>query len=53
MTNVLDINQCDRLPTVAESQDIGRAAREVALGQYGWDRLVSQLRAVAPAGSRA
>jgi hypothetical protein len=50
MQNVLDINRCDRLPTVEESQRIGRAAREVALGQYGWDRLVSQLRAVAPAG---
>jgi len=51
MANVIDINQCDRLPTPEESQRIGLAAREVALGQYGWDRLVSQLRAVAPAGA--
>jgi hypothetical protein len=53
MTNVLDINRCDRLPTGDESQQIGRAAREVALGRYGWDRLVSQLRAAAPTGARA
>jgi hypothetical protein len=53
MSNVIDINQCDRLPTAEESQRIGLAAREVALGQYGWDRLVSQLRAVAPTGARA
>jgi len=52
MTNVLDIHQCDRLPTREESQRIGRAAREVALGDYGWERLVSQLRAVVPAGRR-
>jgi len=52
MANVIDINQCDRLPTAEESGRIGRAARDVALGQYGWDRLVSQLRAVAPAGAR-
>jgi hypothetical protein len=49
MTNVVDINRCDRLPTREESELIGRAARKVALGQYGWDQLVSQLRAVAPA----
>ena len=49
MQNVVDINRCDRLPTVDESARIGRAARSVALGQYGWDQLVSQLRAVVPA----
>jgi hypothetical protein len=48
MTNVVDINRCDRLPTLEESGRIGRAARKVALGQYGWDQLVGQLRAVAP-----
>jgi hypothetical protein len=48
MTNVIDINQCDRLPDPELSSRIGRAAREVALGEYGWDRLVSQLRAVVP-----
>jgi hypothetical protein len=49
MQNVIDINRCDRLPTVEESERIGRAARTVALGQYGWDQLVSQLRAAVPA----
>jgi hypothetical protein len=42
--NVLDIHQCDRLPGLEEGQAIGRAARDVALGQYGWDSLVKQLR---------
>lgn len=49
MQNVVDINRCDRLPTVEESERIGRAARTVAMGQYGWDQLVSQLRAAVPA----
>ena len=48
MGNVLDIHQCDRLPGREESQRIGVAARDVALGQYGWEQLVKQLRAVAP-----
>lgn len=48
MQNVVDISRCDRLPTVEESERIGRAARTVAMGQYGWDHLVSQLRAVVP-----
>ena len=46
MRNVIDINLCDRLPDVDHAQQIGRAAREIARGQYGWDRLVSQLRTV-------
>jgi hypothetical protein len=49
MQNVIDINRCERLPTADESARIGRSARSVALGQYGWDHLVSQLRAVVPA----
>jgi len=49
--NVLDIHRCDRLPSTEESQRIGRAAREVALGQYGWESLVKQLRAAAPTES--
>jgi hypothetical protein len=49
MQNVIDINRCDRLPTAEESRRIGHSARSVALGQYGWDQLVSQLRAVVPA----
>jgi hypothetical protein len=48
MSNIVDINQCDRLPTLEESERIGRAARKVALGQYGWDQLVGQLRAAVP-----
>ena len=52
MKNVVDIHQCDKLPTREESERIGRAAREAALGDYGWDRLVSQLRAVEPVAAR-
>jgi len=44
MQNIVDINQCDRLPDVAHTERIGRAAREIAHGRYGWDRLVAQLR---------
>jgi len=46
MQNIVDINQCDRLPDVAHTERIGRAAREIAHGQYGWDQLVAQLRPV-------
>jgi hypothetical protein len=51
LKNVVDINRCDRLPGRDDRELIGRAAREVALGDYGWDRLVSELRAVAPSSS--
>jgi hypothetical protein len=47
MKNVIDINQCDRLPDVASTEAIGRAARDTAHRLYGWDRLVAQLRPVA------
>jgi len=46
MQNVIDISLCDRLPDTEQTQLIGRAAREIAHGQYGWDRLVAQLRPV-------
>jgi len=46
MQNVIDINLCERLPDAEQTQRIGRAAREIAHGQYGWDRLVAQLRPV-------
>src|SRR5688572_3096221 len=46
MTNVIDINLSDRLPDLEHAQRIGHAAREIAHGQYGWERLVSQLRSV-------
>ncbi|NOT43149.1 MAG: hypothetical protein HOP14_00930 [Acidobacteria bacterium] len=46
MKSVIDINACDRLPDEADAARIGLAAREIALGQYGWDRLVAQLRPV-------
>jgi len=46
MKNVIDINRCDRLPEVDTTQRIGSAARDIAQAQYGWDQLVTQLRAV-------
>jgi hypothetical protein len=46
MKNVIDINLCDRLPDADQNERIGRAAREVAQAQYGWDQLVAQLRPV-------
>ena len=46
MKNVIDINICDRLPDLAQTQRIGRAAREIAHTQYGWEQLVAQLRPV-------
>ena len=47
MTNVIDINRCDRLPDRDETQRIGRAARKLAHTEYGWEQLVAQLRPVA------
>ena len=44
MKNVIDINACDRLPGLEEAEKIGRAAREIANADYGWDQLVAQLR---------
>lgn len=44
MTNVIDIARCDRLPTPVEAERIGRAARDIAHRDYGWDQLVAQLR---------
>jgi len=46
MTNVIDINACDRLPDLDETRRIGLAAREIAHSRYGWDQLVAQLRSV-------
>lgn len=46
MKNVIDINLADRLPDFDQAAAIGRAAREVAHGRYGWDRLIAQLRPV-------
>ena len=51
MTHVIDINRCDRLPDAADAGVIGRAAREIAHGDYGWDQLVAQLRPVVQAGA--
>jgi hypothetical protein len=47
MKNVIDINRVDRLPDAAQAEVIGRAAREIAHADYGWDQLVAQLRPVA------
>jgi hypothetical protein len=46
MQNVIDISLCERLPDAEQTQRIGRAARDIAHGQYGWDQLVAQLRPV-------
>lgn len=46
MRNVIDINRCDRLPDFDEAAKIGRAAREIAHAEYGWEQLVAQLRPV-------
>ncbi|MBM3817925.1 MAG: glycosyltransferase [Acidimicrobiia bacterium] len=46
MTNVIDINRCERLPDLEQAQLIGRAARDIARQRYGWDQLVAQLRPV-------
>lgn len=46
MKNVIDINKCDRLPDDGQTERIGRAARENAMTEYAWDRLVAQLRPV-------
>jgi hypothetical protein len=44
MKNVIDVNACDRLPDLEQAEKIGRAAREIAHADYGWDQLVAQLR---------
>jgi len=44
MKNVIDINACDRLPGDEQAAAIGKAAREIAHADYGWDQLVAQLR---------
>jgi hypothetical protein len=46
LKNVIDINRCDRLPDIAQAETIGRAARQLAHADYGWDQLVAQLRPV-------
>ena len=46
MRNIIDINLCERLPGADETGQIGRAARDIARAQYGWDRLVAQLSPV-------
>jgi len=43
MKNIIDVNACERLPGADETGQIGRAAREIARAQYGWDRLVAEL----------
>jgi len=44
---VLDINTLDVLPGLDELAAIGRAAREVAHGRYGWDRLITEIKPTA------
>ena len=49
LKNVIDINRVERLPEPADAEAIGRAAREIAHADYGWDQLVAQLRPVVEA----
>jgi len=49
MKNIIDINRCERLPDAPEAETIGRAARDIAHADYGWDQLVAQLRPVVEA----
>jgi hypothetical protein len=44
--NVIDINLCDALPGLDDTRRIGAAARKIAHAEYGWDRLVAQIRPV-------
>jgi hypothetical protein len=44
---LIDVHECDRLPESAELQRIGRAAQETIHSQYGWERLVEQLKPIA------
>jgi hypothetical protein len=46
MKNVIDVNLCEALPDVDAARRIGTAARQTAHADYGWDRLVAQLRPV-------
>src|SRR5688572_22946868 len=46
MQNVIDINLCQTLPDFDAARRIGMAARQTAHTEYGWDRLVAQLRPV-------
>jgi len=46
MKNVIDINVCDRLPDLDGAGKIGRAARDIAHADYGWEQLVAQIRPV-------
>jgi hypothetical protein len=46
LKNVIDINKCERLPDIADAERIGRAARDIAHAEYGWEQLVTQLRPV-------
>jgi hypothetical protein len=46
MQNVIDIAHCERLPDGEATARIGRAARQIARAEYGWEQLVAQLRPV-------
>jgi hypothetical protein len=43
MKNVIDVNACDRLPDLEQVEKIGRAARDAAHANFGWEQLVAQL----------
>jgi hypothetical protein len=48
MSTVLDINRLETLPGPEALERIGRAARDVAGGLYGWDRLVERIKSMTP-----
>ena len=47
LENVIDIHRCERLPDPAALVEIGKAAAATVRMQYGWDRLIEELRPAA------
>lgn len=41
---VFDIHQLETFPSLKEITGVGCAAKEVAHGRYGWDRLIREIR---------
>ena len=47
LTNIVDINACEALPSLDRLAAIGQAARDTSHAEYSWDRLVAQLKPLA------
>ena len=47
LENVIDIQQCERLPDPPALAEIGKAAAATVHAHYGWDRLIAELRPAA------